>query len=313
MIHMLWSGVPPSRVAAVRILTMGFATVYVAVRSAHIVRASRLDDDRFEPVAFVSWLLDGSMGATTTWGLVALAGACGAAATAGWRYRVTGPLFAALLLFLLTYRNSFGQVLHTENLMVMHCLVLAVAPAQAVWSLDARRGPVVHDPRRLGWTLQLMSAVTAVTYLIAAWAKIRSGAWDWMTGDVLRNHIAHDNLRKLLLGDAHSALGGWSTRYGWLFPPLAIASMAVELGAVVAVSGHRIRMMWVTVVWLFHVGVLALMAILFPYQLLGVAFASMGRPERLVGAAGRWVGSRGLSRLRGPGPPRRPRPLDAAR
>ena len=52
----------------------------------------------------------------------------GAGFVAGWRYRVSGPLFAVLLLFALTARDSWGQVWHTENLLLMHVGVLAFAP-----------------------------------------------------------------------------------------------------------------------------------------------------------------------------------------
>jgi hypothetical protein len=39
---------------------------------------------------------------------------------------------------------------------------------------------------------------------------------------------------------------------------------------------------WATAAWLFHVGIVALMAIVFAYPLSGVAFAPLFRLERLV-------------------------------
>ena len=36
----------------------------------------------------------------------------------GWRYKVTAPITAVVLLFTTTYHDSFGQLFHTENLMV---------------------------------------------------------------------------------------------------------------------------------------------------------------------------------------------------
>ena len=45
---------------------------------------------------------------------------------------------------------------------------------------------------------------------------------------------------------------------------------------------HRLRAVWIASAWLFHVGVLALMAIGFPYPLAGIAFASMVPLERLA-------------------------------
>ena len=46
--------------------------------------------------------------------------------------------------------------------------------------------------------------------------------------------------------------------------------------------GRRLRHAWMAMAWTFHVGVLALMAVLFPYPLFGIAFASMLPVERLV-------------------------------
>jgi hypothetical protein len=58
-----------------------------------------------------------------------------------------------------------------------------------------------------------------------------------------------------------------------------MATLLVELGAPVALLTGRWRTCWVVAAWGFHVGVLALMAISFPYQLTGVAFASFLRME----------------------------------
>ena len=57
--------------------------------------------------------------------------------------------------------------------------------------------------------------------------------------------------------------------------------MVVELGAPLALIPGRIRYTWVAVAWAFHLGVLLLMAISFPYQLLGVAYLSFLPVERI--------------------------------
>ena len=48
----------------------------------------------------------------------------------------------------------------------------------------------------------------------------------------------------------------------------------VELGAPLALSSRRVAWLWVAAAWLFHIGILAAMAIVFPYQLSGIAYAS---------------------------------------
>ena len=60
-------------------------------------------------------------------------------------------------------------------------------------------------------------------------------------------------------------------RYDWLFPPLAAVSLIVELGSPLALLHRRIAYVWCAVAWSFHVGVLAVMWIVFHYPLLGLA------------------------------------------
>ena len=133
-----------------------------------------------------------------------------------------------------------------------------------------------------------MVIILIVTYLLAGWMKLRNGGWDWVDGRVLRNQIAYDNLRKELLGSQHSPIGGWLVRYDWVFPPLAWATMVVELGAPLALIGGRIRTVWVASAWGFHVGIVVLMAISFPYQVAGIAYLCLFAPERAIDRATTW-------------------------
>ena len=266
----------PRRLGLVRVAVCGYATAYVLVRLGHLWAVTDLAPSRFDPIGVVWLVADRPLAGSLHAVVLAATILAGVGATLGWRHRWTGPVFAALLWWTLSYRLSWGQVLHTENLVVLHVAVLGLSRSADAYSIDARHRPVPrHHSAEYGWPLQLMTALTALTYVIAAWAKIRNGGLEWMTGDVLRNQIAYDNLRKHLLGDVHSAFGGWLTQWRWLFPPMAVASMAVELGALVAIARSRLRLYWLLAAWAFHVGVLALMAILFPYQLFGFAFLSM--------------------------------------
>ena len=273
----------PTRLAALRVLVGLFGTVFLVVRTGYLFDVARLPGARFEPVGPL-WLL----GQPLPVGLVqvgVVATICLAAAfTVGWKHRVTGPLYALALLTVTAYDNSWQHVAHVENLFTLHTLVLGFAPSADAWSLDARRR-ATHGVRlaaaeeAYGWPVRLISAITVCTYVLAGWAKLRNGGVDWITGDVLRNQIAHDNVRKALLGDRNSPLAGHLVRYRWLFPPMALASVFVELGSPMALLRGRSRRLWVAAAWLFHLGVLALMAILFIYPLTGIAFASFGRPD----------------------------------
>lgn len=271
---------PAKRLAVLRVLIGGFAVGYVAVRAPNFVSYASFDDSQFAPVG-IATLLDAPMPGLALRLLVAATVVVGVAFLAGWRFRITGPAFAVLLLALMTYRNSFGQVFHTENILVLHIFVLGLSPAADALSLDSRGRDAPGDEARYGWPVRLMCIITVLTYFIAGETKLRIAGLDWVTTDSLRNFVAFDNLRKVELGDAHSPLGGALVRHAWLFPPLAVFTLAVELGAPLALVSGRIARVWALLAWGFHAGVVAVMAIVFPYPFLGLAFAPFFAVERL--------------------------------
>jgi hypothetical protein len=277
---------PAARLATLRILVGVYATAWAGVRlPAHVAHADQVAA-RWQPVGVLAPL--GSPPAD--WAILLVAAATplvGLLFVAGWRHRAIGPLFAAATLGLVTLDSSWGQVFHTEHLLVLHLLVLAVAPAADVLAVGRPlRTQLPTADGRYGWPVRLCAVVVVVAYVIAGIAKLRIGGLDWLDGDTLRSWIAHDNLRKAMLGDSYSPIGRHLVGQAWLFPLLAMVTVTVELGAPVALRGGRWRTAWVVAAWLFHVGVLAVMAILFPYQLSGVAFAAFFRLERLAGRAG---------------------------
>ena len=272
---------PAARLAALRLLIGGFALGYVLVRAPHLAGYGGLPERQFAPVGVATWLPE-PLPSDALQLLVALTAIAGFAFVAGWQFRWSGPLFAVLLLGVTTYRSSWGQVFHTENLLVLHVLVLALSPAADALSLDARRsGFVPEEDGRYGWPVRLMCLLTVLTYFVTGQTKLRNAGLDWLTTDSLRNYIAYDNLRKAELGSAHSLLGAALVRHAWLFTPLAAFTLIVELGAPLAMLGGRLARAWALAAWLFHAGVLAMMAIVFPYPLFGVAFAPFFAVERL--------------------------------
>jgi hypothetical protein len=125
-----------------------------------------------------------------------------------------------------------------------------------------------------------MASVAVLSYVLAGVAKLRMSGGAWLDGDVLLSHVAWDNLRKLELGSMHSPLGAVLSHWPIVFGPLAWLSMVFELGAPLALLDRRLAWTWAISMWLFHLGVGALMAIGFPYPLLGIAFAPLFAVER---------------------------------
>ncbi|MEM9711774.1 MAG: HTTM domain-containing protein [Actinomycetota bacterium] len=262
----------PELLAYQRIATGLFAVGYLAIRFTHITGVRHFEADRFDPVGPVALLVDRPVAGSVVVGVTAVALASAVAVTVGWRYRIAAPVCALAVLWSLTYLHSWGVVLHTDNLLTLHLLVLAVVPAADALSLDERRGAGRWTPSpSYRWPLVVLGAITALGYVVAGWAKLRNGGLDWVDGEVLRAHVASDNLRKELLGDLVSPLAGPLVGVSWIWGPMAVGALVLELGAPLAVIVHRWARPLAVVAWTFHLAVLGIMSILFPYQLLGVA------------------------------------------
>lgn len=274
-----------TRLAVFRILVGAYATGWSLLRfPEHLGQIDR-PGNRWHPVGVLSWL-DGAPADAVIVAVAIAAPLLSLAFMVGWRFRAVGPVTAVVLLVVMTLDSSWGQVFHTENLVVLHAAVLAASPAaDALVPGRARRAERIVRRRTAddyGWALSLAAAIVAITYVLAGIAKLRIAGWSWLDGDVLRHLVAHDNLRKAVLGDTHSPIGTALVAHRWVFTPMAIASVLVELAAPLALLGGRLRTAWVTAAWTFHVGVLVLMAVLFAYPLVGVAFAPFFALERLV-------------------------------
>lgn len=266
------------RLAILRILVAGYATSFVVLRWPSFWNGASLGERQLEGVG-VLWWLTNRPDPTLMHALLIITVCAGVLVTLGLRHRVTGPVFAVLFLVVTTYRLSFGHVIHTEHLVAVHLLVIGFSRAGD--ALTPRRSPPspdrdVPDQDIYGWPVKVMACATVVAYTLAGWAKIDHGGLDWLVGDVLRNQVAYDNLRKVLLGSDHSVIGAHIIGYRWIFPPFAVLTVAVELLAFVTLLGRtRLTVAWVFAAWAFHVAVLATMAIAFPYQLTAIAYAPL--------------------------------------
>lgn len=267
---------PARRLAVFRVLTGAFALVYLVARFPYFLDLSELNEVRWDPPLPLAWL-DAPPARGAVLVVLVLAVASGVGYLLGWRFRWTGPTFAVLLLAVLSYRNAWGHVFHNDNLLVLHVLIVGLSPAADRTGEDVR----------YGFPLRLAAVVTVLTYVVTGIAKLRYAGIDWLTGDTLLNQIAFDNARKKVLGDWYSPLAGAAAAHPWLFRPMGVLTVLVELGAPVALLGRRWAAAWSISAWLFHVGILALMWISFAYPLSFIAFAPFFRLERLPRLVGR--------------------------
>lgn len=271
---------PARRLAAFRVLTGGFAVTYLVLRFPYFLDLTDLDRGRWDPPGVLGPVASPPSAALVTAVLV-LAVVSGAAYTAGWRFRWTGPVFAVSLLAVLSYRNGWGHLFHNDNLLVLHVLVVGLAPAAEAWSLDARGRTEPAEEVRFGFPLRLAAVLTVATYVVTGMAKLRYAGGDWLAGDTLLHQIAFDNARKNVLGDEYSPLAATVVGHPGLFRPMGALTILVELGAPIALLGRRWAAWWSASAWLFHVGIVALMWISFAYPLSFIAFAPFFRLELL--------------------------------
>jgi hypothetical protein len=268
---------PAERLAAVRILVGAFATLWVGGRLPETFAVAHLGASHWKPIGVTRMLsaplppgLAIAIAIATTVLLVAF--------TLGLAYRFVAPAAALGILWTLTYRNSYGMVFHTENLLVLHVLALACAPAADAWALWRRPAPAPEAG--YGWILKLLAVLTAATYLLAGIAKLRIAGFAWLDGEQLRNQIAVDNLRKALLGDSIAPLATPFLDHPSWFTAFSVMTIMLELSAPIVLLHPRAAKLWALMAWGFHVGVVLLMNIWFPYPLLGLAYVPLLRAER---------------------------------
>jgi hypothetical protein len=275
-----YAALPAERLALLRIAVGGYSLVYLLTRAGHLNRVVSYPAEAFAPVGPVS-LLAQPLANAGVYLLYAAALLAGVAFTLGVRYRLSGPAFALLLLWVTSYRNSWGMIFHTDNLLVLHALLLAAAPAADALAL--RPSPVASlATRRYGWAVRSMALVTVASYVAAGIAKLQNTGVSWALGAALREQFAYDALRKISLGSFYSPLTDWMLPHAWIFPLLSVFTLAVELLAPLALFGPRCALIWAASAWLFHLGVVASMLIVFPYPLSGCAFLCLFPLERAL-------------------------------
>jgi hypothetical protein len=276
--------VPRERLALLRIGIGAYAWIYLLSRGRDMLAPAHYPESAFAPLGVVR-LLAAPLPAPALDALYALCLILGALFVLGTAYRWVAPLFALSLLGLLSYRHSWGMIFHTDNLLVLHVVLLAAAPAAE--ALAWPRRPTPKSAPTGGWVVRALCMVTCASYLVAGMAKLELSGIDWAGGGAQRQQIAYDALRKIELGSVHSPLGPWLLPHGWVFAPLSVFSLAAELLAPLALLGGRWAALWCSCAWLFHLGVLGTMAIVFPYPLSGAAFLAFFPLERWFARATR--------------------------
>jgi hypothetical protein len=108
-------------------------------------------------------------------------GALALAVAAGAFYRVTAPLFA--LAFTYSFLLDQARYQNHNYLVCLLAFLLAVAPGERAWSVDAWRRSSLRSPTIPAWSLWMLRAQFAVVYFMGGLAKITP---DWLKGEPMR-------------------------------------------------------------------------------------------------------------------------------
>ena len=281
---------PAARPAWFRLIVGIHALWYVGDHYSVYLRMGATDAALFTPVGLASFLdAPLSIGAWQAFLIAALV--ANVFFILGAFHRISGPVFAVLLLFVFCYRNSWSMIYHSHNLLVLHVLVLGITPSADALSLDAwwrgRKGsasiPGSDVSWKYGWALQLICAVTVATYFVSGMAKVAGPlGWAWAEGEAFRSQIAMDGLRKELLGKPAAPLAYVLYDQVALFTLMGVTTFIMELGAPLALLGRRIGLAWAVGAYGLHWGIVFLMNIYFDYQLWGIAFLPFLPLERIA-------------------------------
>jgi hypothetical protein len=279
---------PAARLAVLRILVGGFAFCLVAANYTMWGHIGHTSPALFAPVGVVG-LLDHPLAPWLNQGLIVATLVASVFFILGWRYRVTGPAFAVLLLWTISYRLSWSMIYHSMHLVVLHVLILGLAPAADALSLDARRATAAATARNpagaweYGFPIRLICAVTVFAYFVTGMAKAAGPLGSsWVVGEALRSQVAADAIRKEMLGETGSPLFYLLYHLTWLFTVIGVMSFALELGAPFALLNRRLGQGWAVGAFFMHWGILLIMGINFRYHLSGILYASFFDVEYLA-------------------------------
>lgn len=194
----------PVRPAVLRLTTGAFTIWNNMRRRSMFHKLNRQDASQFDPVGPVR-VLRRPLPPRVANALYDAAQVTNIVATLGIAHRVSGLVNAALQLWTLSYRNSWGMILHSDNMALMHQLVLGVTPSADALSVDALVRDKTLTPQRFdrdyGGIPTAMNIATCAVYVISGVAKVRSPqGWKWATGNTLRDQIAADAVRKEVFG-----------------------------------------------------------------------------------------------------------------
>jgi hypothetical protein len=238
----LFAPEPAGRVRAMRAAIAGLLLVRLA--SGPYGDLAGQPAELFRPVWLLSWL-DQMPSFGVLVGLQVIGGVGAALAILGWRERGTFLVAWSSLLVLDGCWASRGKIQHNDLPLLLVAAVLAAAPMGVRWT-DERRGAA------WGWPVRTSIVVVTGIYFLTGLQKVVSSGPAWVLSDNIRNVM----YSAALTGKAPTdEVSQFIADRPVLAQVVALITIVVELGAVVALVRPRTRIAYVLAVTFLHVGV----------------------------------------------------------
>ena len=122
--------------------------------------------------------------------------------------------------------------------MVLQALIVGFAAAPTPSRSRLRPPPAPPSPA-YGGPLRLAALVLVSTYVLAGVAKLRRAASAGCSATPSATMSPPPPCGRTSSARPSSPIGTWLVQHAWLFPPLALATLVLELGAPVALFGGR--------------------------------------------------------------------------
>jgi hypothetical protein len=262
----LFDAVPLGRLAALRTLVYLFVPVDLLLTTNWVLQHKDVPGDLYVPLLIGRILpLPTPTYALTVGVFVALLVTSVVAAT-GRAPRLLGTAVFVLYLEWMVIAMSYGKVDHDR---FGFLVALAVLPTVG----RARWGDLTRS-EAAGWALRATQLAVVATYFFAAWAKLRFGGLDWLTGATLTRAVLR---RGTFLSD-------WVVDYPGLLVAFQFFIVAFELSSpVLLFLAYRWRLRAVGGLYGFHLMTYAAITISFlPHCVAMTSFLPLEKVRPLV-------------------------------
>jgi len=172
--------VPLGRIAVLRVVAYLFVPVDVLLTTPWVTAHAQVPGALYQPLLIGRLLhlpTPGPWVEVLRWVLVGTA----LAAATGRLPRALGAAVALLYLEWMVVAFSYGKVDHDR---IGYLVLLAVLPTVGRASVRDRT-----PSEAAGWALRTISVAVVATYFLSAWAKVRFGGLDWVTGATLTRAV----------------------------------------------------------------------------------------------------------------------------